>query len=147
MDYTQSEIERALRKAGYRLTPQRREVISAVMECRRHFTPAELYEKAARRRSGIGLVTVYRTLEMLARLGFICEVHAGGNCRHYLIRPTGEHHHHLICSGCGRVVNFTGCDLTGLERRLRRETSFTISGHLLEFVGQCVDCRRREEKG
>jgi Fur family ferric uptake transcriptional regulator len=55
-------------------------------------------------------------------------------------RPT-EHHHHLVCSGCGRVLDFTGCSLADLEQKLSQETNFDINGHLLEFYGLCPDCR------
>ena len=141
MVYTEKKIERELRRHGYKITPQRRTVINAIVQSHEHLTPAAIYKKVSRKDPGIGLVTIYRTLEILAGLGLICEMHAGGNCRSYLVRRPAEHHHHLICSDCGRVVDFTACDLTGLERRLSEETSFKINGHLLEFLRQCGKCR------
>jgi Fur family ferric uptake transcriptional regulator len=141
MVYTEKKIEQELRKHGHKITPQRRTVINAIVQSHEHLTPAAIYKKVSRNDPGIGLVTIYRTLEMLAGLGLICEMHAGGSCRSYLMRRPAEHHHHLICSDCGRVVDFTACDLTGLEQRLAKETSFKINGHLLEFLGQCRSCR------
>jgi Fur family ferric uptake transcriptional regulator len=141
MVYTQRKIENALRQRGYKITPQRRTVIKSIIGTREHLTPAAIHEKVRQRYPGIGLVTIYRTLEMLAGLGLICEMHAGGSCRSYLMRRPAEHHHHLICSDCGKVIDFTDCDLSGLEKKLARETSFKINGHLLEFVGQCRSCR------
>ena len=146
MVYTEKRIEGALRQHGYKITPQRRTVINAIVQSHEHLTPAAIHEKVSRRNPGIGLVTIYRTLEILMELGLICEMHAGGSCRSYLIRRPAEHHHHLICSDCGTVVDFTDCELGGLERRLSRETSFKISGHLLEFLGQCRSCRQENEK-
>jgi Fur family ferric uptake transcriptional regulator len=107
---------------------------------RDHLTPGEIYQDVNKLYPTIGLVTVYRTLDMLAGLGLICEVHAAGSCRSYLLRRPSEHHHHLICSACGAVVDFTGCDLSELEQRLSRETGFEIEGHLLELFGRCQDC-------
>jgi Fur family ferric uptake transcriptional regulator len=144
--YTEKKIRRSIRQHGYKITPQRRAIIKAIIDTREHLTPSAIHERVSREKPGIGLVTIYRTLEMLAGLGFICEMHAGGSCRSYLVRRPAEHHHHLICSDCGRVIDFTDCDLGGLERRLARETRFKISGHLLEFVGQCWNCRRRKEE-
>jgi Fur family transcriptional regulator, ferric uptake regulator len=141
MVYTEKKIELELKRHGHKITPQRRTVINAIIQSREHLTPDAIYKKVRRKNPGIGLVTIYRTLEMLAGLGLICEMHAGGNCRSYLMRRPAEHHHHLICSDCGRVVDFTACDLTGLEQRLSEETSFKINGHLLEFLGQCRSCR------
>jgi len=89
----------------------------------------------------IGLVTIYRTLDLLNELNLVCRVHAPDGRRSYMMRrPTG-HHHHLVCSGCGKVVDFTGCALADLEQRLSKETRFDIKGHLLEFYGLCPDCR------
>ncbi len=141
MVYTEKRIEYALRQGGYKITPQRRTIINAVINSHEHLTPAEIHGRVRRENPGIGLVTIYRTLEILASLNLICEMHAGGNCRSYLMRRPLEHHHHLICSDCGTVIDFTDCNLGELERRLSKETSFKISGHLLEFVGQCRKCR------
>ena len=141
MRLSESRIESALRREGYKLTPQRRAVLKAISQSRDHLTPADIYDKVRREHKGIGLVTVYRTLDILDRLGLICEVHSGGNCRSYLLRRPREHHHHLICSYCGTVADFTDCDLSELERRLSRETGFEIEGHLLEFSGLCRNCR------
>ncbi len=135
-------IEAALREHGYKLTPQRRAVIKAIAGTREHMTPAELHEKVRRENPGIGLVTVYRTMELLADIGLICELHSGNNCRSYLLRRPAEHHHHLICSGCGQVVDFTGCDLSDIERRLSRDTGFEMESHLLEFLGRCPACQK-----
>jgi Fur family ferric uptake transcriptional regulator len=141
MYYTKKKIESALRQRGYKITSQRRSIISVIIGAREHLTPAAIHEKVIREYPSVGLVTIYRTLEMLAELGLICEMHAGGSCRSYLMRrPTG-HHHHLICSDCGKVIDFTDCDLGDLESRLAAETKFKINGHLLEFLGQCRECR------
>jgi Fur family ferric uptake transcriptional regulator len=142
MRFTEKKLTSILRQRGYRLTPQRRAVLKVIALSPGHLTPAAMYQRVRREYPGIGLVTVYRTLAILAELGLICEVHAGGSCRSYLMRKPVGHHHHLICSRCGRVVDFSGCDLEGLERRLARENGFKIEGHLLEFLGLCLACQR-----
>jgi Fur family ferric uptake transcriptional regulator len=143
MTFTQSKIASILRHRGYKLTPQRRAVLNIIAQSHDHLTPAAIYEKVHQEHPHVGLVTVYRTLDILAELGLICEVHAGGSCRSYLMRRPSEHHHHLICSECGAVIDFTDCDLSNLEQRLARETHFEIEGHLLEFTGRCRNCRKR----
>ena len=147
MVYTEKKIEAVLKRRGYKITLQRRTIIKAIIHSHEHLTPAAIHERIRREHPGIGLVTVYRTLEILAGLGLICEMHAGGNCRSYLIRRPAEHHHHLICSDCGTVIDFTDCGLGELERRLSRETRFKINGHLLEFVGLCRNCREKTMVG
>lgn len=142
MYYTQKKIENTLRQRGYKITPQRRTIIGAIIDTHEHLTPTAIHELVKRENTSIGLVTIYRTLEMLAELGLICETHAGGSCRSYLMRRPAEHHHHLICSDCGKVIDFTDCALGELERKLTEETKFKINSHLLEFLGQCRECRK-----
>ena len=140
MHVTENRIASLLRQRGYKLTSQRRQVINTIALSHEHLTPAALYAKVHQQHPNIGRVTIYRTLDMLSELGLICEVHAEGSCHSYLLRRPAEHHHHLICSGCGAVVDFTDCDLNELEHRLSRKTGFDINGHLLEFSGICPNC-------
>ena len=142
MEFTERKIATILKQHGYKLTPQRRIVLSVIAISREHLTPAAIYERVRKEYPDIGLVTIYRTLEILSKFGLICEVHAGGKHRSYLMGRSSEHHHHLICSDCGTVIDFTRFDLTGLEQRLSQETGFKIKGHLLEFQGQCHNCRK-----
>ena len=131
-----------LRRWGYKITPQRRAILRVIVDSQEHLTPADIYERAHKEHPGIGLVTVYRTLDMLDELGLICEVHAKDGRRSYLLTRPSEHHHHLICSDCGKVVDFTGCRLGELEKRLSRETGFEVESHLLEFIGCCPSCQK-----
>ena len=141
MEFMEKRIVAALRQRGYKLTPQRRVVLNVLAHSQEHLTPAEVYERVHQEDPSIGLVTVYRTLDILAELGLICAVHAGGSCGSYIIGPQ-EHHHHLICSDCGAVVAFADCSLNDLEQRLSTNTGFKIESHLLEFLGRCQDCQK-----
>jgi Fur family ferric uptake transcriptional regulator len=141
MRFSEKKIAIILRQQGYKFTPQRRIVIQTVASSQDHLTPAAIYERVHQEHPNIGLVTIYRTLDILAKLGLICELHAGGSCRSYTTGAS-EHHHHLICTNCGKVVDFSGYDLSQLEQRLSLETGFDIEDHLLEFVGLCQACQK-----
>jgi len=141
MRLTANKIAGILREHGYKLTPQRHAVLKVIAASHDHLTPGAIYERARLGNLDIGRVTVYRTLDLLNELKLVCRVHAGGGCRSYMMRRPTEHHHHLICSGCGRVVDFVDCGLADLEKRLSEEARFDIKGHLLEFYGLCYDCR------
>ncbi len=106
-----------------------------------YLTPEDIYEQARVNTPGIGLITVYRTLSLLSDLHLVCRVHAPDDCRGYMMRRPTEHHHHVVCSGCTKVVDFGDCGLSDLEQRLHDDTGFDISGHLLEFYGLCRECR------
>ncbi len=139
MRLSERKIVATLRQHGYKLTPQRKVVIQTIASSQDHLTPAAIYEKVHKGHPDIGFVTVYRTLDMLVTLDLICELHAGGSCHSYTVGAR-EYHHHLICSSCGKVIDFSGYDLGTLERRLSQETGFHIQDHLLEFVGLCQTC-------
>jgi Fur family transcriptional regulator, ferric uptake regulator len=135
-----TEIAASLREHAYKLTPQRRAVLKVIAASHDHMTPLDIYDRVKVTYPAIGLVTVYRTLEVLASLNLVCRVHTGDSCRSYLLRRPSGHHHHLICQSCGLVIDFTDCDLEVMERRLLKETGFHIKSHLLEFNGQCRNC-------
>jgi len=141
MKITKRKMVAALRQHGYKLTPQRRAVIQVIASSQGHLTPAAIYKKISKENPDIGLVTIYRTLEILTKLKLICELHTKGSCPSYAI-STLEHHHHLICGNCGKVTDFSGYDLDELEQRLSLETGFKINSHVLEFTGLCRVCQK-----
>lgn len=145
MKITENKVTSLLRQYGYKLTPQRRQVINAIVLSHERLTPTALYKKVHHDHPDIGRVTIYRTLDILSKLGLICEVHTDGSCRSYLLRRPSGHHHHLICSDCGAVVDFTDCNLSDLENRLSQKTGFDINGHLLEFSGRCPVCQTSDK--
>ena len=105
-----------------------------------YLTPGAIYEKVSEDHPDVGLVTVYRTLEVLNRLGLICKLHTGNNSCGYTIGAS-EHHHHLICNRCHQVVAFAHCGLEEVQQGLVEETGFRIDDHLLEFTGLCPACQ------
>ena len=141
MRFTTGKILAILKKHGYKLTSQRRLVIQVITSFQGYFTPAAIYKKVHQDHPSIGFTTIYRTLDMLTRLNLICELHAGGSCQSYTT-SSPEHHHHLICSNCRRVTDFTGYDLGELQARLSKGTGFKIDSHLLEFTGVCQTCQK-----
>lgn len=141
MKLTARKIAGILRREGYKITPQRRAVLQVIARSHDHLSPAELFERVRQEHPGTGRVTVYRTLELLEGLDLICTVHADDNQRSYLMRRPAGHHHHLVCSSCGKVVDFTTCELNRLQSELARDTGFAIDSHVLEFHGRCRACQ------
>ena len=141
MKLTEKKITTELKKHNYKLTKQRQAVIATIITSQDQFTPARIYEKLHQKSPEIGLVTIYRTLAILSELGLVCELHTSGDCPTYTIGAP-QHHHHLVCSKCGRVADFSGHNLEGLEERLTRESGFRIDNHILEFIGLCLPCQK-----
>lgn len=129
-----------LRAGGARLTRQRAAVLAAIERSEGHLGVRDVL--AAVRRTGhrIGLTTVYRTLELFARLQLIRKVHLSDGCQRYVSARAG-HGHHLICFRCGRVVEFSGCRLGGFIERVAARAQFVIEDHWLELFGRCKRCR------
>ena len=137
---SENSIVQKLSKAGFRITQPRRAVIRALLEDQGYASPAEVQERARRYYPGIGLVTVYRTLDLLSELGFVRRIHTEDGCHSYATANHG-HHHHLICRHCGAAVEFQGCDLSPFLARIGQQTGYTIEDHLLELVGICSNCQ------
>src|SRR5512134_1872772 len=90
---------------GLRVTSQRALILDIIRNGKGHLDADEVYRLARRKQSRISLSTVYRTLQTLKKAGLIDEVHFDENHHHYEVRASAEHHH-LVCLGCGRVIEF-----------------------------------------
>ena len=139
-----SDLKNALHSQGLKLTRSRLAVLQVLAATSEHLKVAEVHRRAREIDGRIGLASVYRTMELLARLRLVKHVHVEHRHRHYA-RIREHHGHHLVCNGCGLVVEFSDCQLERLTRALARRTKFRIEGHCMEFFGQCRECRRRPE--
>jgi Fe2+ or Zn2+ uptake regulation protein len=137
---SEEKIVHKLSQAGYRITRPRRAVICALLEEGRYSSPAKVHERAVRHYPAVGLVTVYRTLDLLSELGFARRIHTEDGCHGYAAANDG-HRHHMVCRRCGAAVEFEGCDLSPFMTRLSQETGYAIEDHLLELVGVCAMCQ------
>jgi Fe2+ or Zn2+ uptake regulation protein len=144
---TEQEVVRRLRERGYRLTASRRAVIRVLLRSDHHLTPQEIYERARSEDAGIGLVTVYRTLDLLAEMGLVKRLHGENGCHGYAASAPGVHRHYLVCTGCGAVVEFDGYkEIEDLLKKLESKTGFVVTDHWLQVFGLCPECRARKQK-
>jgi Fur family ferric uptake transcriptional regulator len=135
-----AEIIRRLSEQGYRLTPQRAMIVSAIESSDGHISAEEIYAQVAAKYPQVNVSTVYRTLELLKRLGLVTETDFGeGRVRYH---PAGKgHHHHLVCTECGAVIDLDESLLSSLESRLLREYKFSADLRHMAIFGRCVKCR------
>ena len=127
-------IER-LEMRGHRVTESRRRVIAAVLDQPSHFTVDDVLHRTRR----VGRATVFRTMKLLTDLNVVCRVLMDDGTFHYRVSTRG-HHHHLVCRDCGRVEDFSNCDVDALIAQLARATQYEIAGHWLELYGRCRSC-------
>ncbi len=140
-----STLKKALQDRGLRATRTRLIVLEVLTRSTEHLKVAEVHRRARQIDGRVGLASVYRTMELLSRLQLVKHVHVDHRHRHYA-RISERHGHHLVCNGCGLVVEFNDCQLEHMTRTLARRTKFRIEGHCMDFFGQCQDCSRRGSK-
>ena len=121
-----------IRGGGYKATPQRLAVWEAIAGGQH-----QRLEEIRDRCPGVGLVTVYRTLDLLSGLGMVRRLDLGDGPRYELAE---DHHHHLICEGCGSVAEFEQCPLDP-GRLPWVWGDFEVRAHSLEVYGTCADCK------
>ena len=133
------DIDSKLTELGYRLTPQRMMVVSAIENSDNHISAEEIYAHVIARYPHVNISTVYRTLELLERLGLVTETNLGGGRVRYHPANKG-HHHHLICQKCGAIIDLDESVLLPLKETLLREYSFMADMRHLGMFGRCVSC-------
>ncbi len=129
-----------LQKNGCRLTLPRKAVVATMEDTTRALTPVEVYDAARTHCPGLGLVSVYRTLEKLEQLGLVQRVHQTKGCQAF-IRNGDGHQHLLVCQNCGKAVLFEGDQLDTLFNSISKTTGFQIESHWLQVFGLCKACR------
>ena len=118
-----------LQSSGYRLTTPLRIIVEILAQSPRALEPVEIYDLGRKIYPSLGLVTIYRTLDKLERLGMVQRLHQSDGCQMYL-RAAQGHEHILLCTGCGLVKTFRGDDLTALISATvwKADFKFTITG-------------------
>jgi Fe2+ or Zn2+ uptake regulation protein len=129
----------ALDLAGYRLTEPRRAVAELIVAREGHFSAADLIGDARARRLGIGRATVFRALDLFTELNVLERLDLPSGEHAYVPCEPAGHHHHIVCSGCGRVTEIeeVGLALEDVQRR----TGWQVDSHRLELYGRCPRCR------
>jgi Fur family ferric uptake transcriptional regulator len=136
-------IVTALDLAGYRLTGPRRLLAALIAGQDGHFTAADLVVEARARRLGVGRATVFRTLEVLEQIGAVERLDLPSG-EHAYVACQRTHHHHVICSNCGRTSAIDDAGLRVVVGEIARRTGYRVDGHRLELFGLCPACVARQ---
>ena len=135
------DIAGELSEQGYRLTPQRIMILSAIENSDSHISAEEIYSQIIAKYPNVNISTVYRTLELLTKLGLVTETNLGEGRLRYHPAEKG-HHHHLICRECGAIIDLDESLLAPLKGALLREYRFSADLKHLAILGRCVSCRK-----
>jgi Fur family ferric uptake transcriptional regulator len=142
VDTGTTALRQTLHERGFRMTPQRQLVLDAVEQLE-HATPEQICASVQRLAPAVNITTVYRTLDLLERLGMVRHTHLGHGAPSYSVR---EHEHvHLVCHRCGRVEEIPTSVLDELGGRLRQRHGFRLDATHVALSGACADCATKDE--
>ena len=127
-----------------RVTHQRALITEIIRQGRGHLDADEIYRRAREREPRLSLSTVYRTLQMLKKLDLVEELHFDDTHHHYEVKPSAEHHH-LVCLGCGRVVEFHYPLSRYLKKKVPEAKDFDVTETQVRMTGYCPKCRRSQQ--
>ncbi len=133
------DTRQILGASGLRFTKQRALIMEIIRRGQGHLDADEVYRQARKREPRLSLSTVYRSLQKLKGLGLVDELHFDGNHHHYEVKPASEHHH-LICLGCGQVIEFDYPLSRYVKRHVPSAKDFEITETELRMSGYCSKC-------
>jgi len=140
-----------LRGCGRRMTVARELILDVVSHKGGHLSADEVFEAVRKQHPSVGLVTVYRTLDLLAEMNVLSRHEFGDGCARYeMVRGSkgDDHHHHLVCTSCNRVIDYRDFIddevqlLKKTEAGLSKKFHFKITDHVIEFYGLCEKCHK-----
>ncbi len=139
------------RQRGLRFTEPRRMILDVLSGTSKHLSAEDIYMQIHQQYPIMGLTTVYRTLDLLEKMGIIAKFHFGdGRSRYELVRNHQKpgHHHHMVCTNCKQIIDYDDFVeeevdlLKKVEIALAHKHGFQITGHVIQFYGLCNRCHR-----
>lgn len=142
------DLDEQLKMRGLRITLPRRVILDVLAKTEDHLLAKEIYLKINKAHPDIGLTTVYRTLDLLVGMNIVNKFEFGeGQSRYELAWEYKEHHHHLVCMACGKIIDYHDFItdeiqfFNRIQRSLSKKYQFSIDNHEVYFYGKCRDCR------
>jgi Fur family transcriptional regulator, ferric uptake regulator len=137
-----------LREGSYRITPERFEILSAVLRTDEHFDAESLFLGLRSAGSKVSRATVYKTLTLLHECGLVSRyTFSPGELAQYEKTVDRPRHDHMVCTRCGGITEFPNGAVLHLQRQLCRLHGFEPTYHSFQIYGICGDCRRKQRTG
>ena len=141
-----SELEKyikILKEKGFKLTPQRIEILKLLINNTTHPTAEAIYEAIKAKFPMLSLATVYNTLELLTELGLVQRLEFSTRSARY--DPNPKMHANLICLECGNIIDYYEVPIKEWMDRVKKDTGFEITGYRVEFYGICKECQAKKK--
>src|SRR5215510_2784561 len=130
-----------LKRAGYKRTAQRELILDVFLETEGHSSAEELYRLIKAEDPNVGFTTVYRTLKLLSECGLAREERFSDTHTRYEHLYNHQHHDHLICTECGRLIEFYSEEIENRQDEIAAQHNFQPTRHSLRIWGVCSDCQ------
>lgn len=135
-----------LRQQGHRLTPQRLQVLQVIKAAGRHITAEEIHAAIVPEQPFLDIATVYRSLQWLQSVGLVAPIDLGDAKLLYEYHAPGDHHHHLVCQGCGYQIQIADEELEPLKHLIQQRYGFELQIDHLALLGRCAQCADFEDE-
>jgi Fur family ferric uptake transcriptional regulator len=135
-----------LRRKGLKVTRERTALFDEIFASHRHFDAEDLVTRMRDSRTKVSRATIYRTLEILYECGLVGRVRLNEEKYRYERLRRGEHHDHLVCTSCGKVVEFNDAAIEKRQELVCRRYDFVATSHSHQIWGLCGPCRQRAAK-
>ncbi|HEX8251385.1 MAG TPA: transcriptional repressor [Pyrinomonadaceae bacterium] len=133
-----------IQKYGLRRTGQRDLILEIFLRTEEHLSSEDLYWLVQKQDPAVGQTTVYRTLKLLTEAGLAREVRFGDGKTYYEHHYNHEHHDHMICTECGKVIEFFSPEIEALQDAMAEKFNFKPTHHSLRILGVCAECQAKE---
>jgi len=136
------ELKKIVKQKGLKYTEQREVVLKILMHAQEHLTAEEIYNliKIKEPDSNIGIATVYRALSFLEEVDLIASIAFGSEGKKYESNAKA-HHDHLICTSCGKIVEFVDAEIEKRQEKIAKENNFKVTSHSMQLYGVCSQCQ------
>jgi Fur family transcriptional regulator, ferric uptake regulator len=141
-----SILKNFIKTQGLRQSSQRDRVVETFLSQKGHISAEELLSQVRIKDKRVGLTTIYRTLKLLTQCGLAVERKFNRQVSTFEPARVGQHHDHLICLGCGRILEFENKNIEILQEDVARKHGFFITHHILELYGACGECSQKSGK-
>lgn len=135
-----------IQRSGLRRTAQRDLILEMFLRTEEHLTSEDLYWLVQKDDPTVGHTTVYRTLKLLTEAGLAREVRFGDNKTYYEHHYNHDHHDHMICTECGKVIEFFSQAIESMQDEMADKLGFRPTHHSLRMWGICSECQKMESE-
>jgi Fur family ferric uptake transcriptional regulator len=140
---SKEDLKTILQENGMKYTEQRVIILELLLTLDEHLSADQLFEIVKNKypEHNIGIATIYRTLNFLEEVKLISSISFGKDGKRYEKNDKDQHHDHIICTNCGKIVEFLDLDIEQKQEEIAKSNGFKITDHTMQIFGICKDCQ------